>query len=80
MYNRYIFTKKIYPKYLVIIRRKNKYFSFGNDLLILKSINFNNKIEILNDKKINYLILDNLDIIDIRDYIDNQYYRYLDYV
>lgn len=80
MYNRYSFTKKIYPKYLVIIQRKNKYFSFGNDLLILNSINFNNKIEILNDKKINYLILDNLDIIDIRDYIDNQYYRYLDYV
>lgn len=77
MINRYNFTKNVYKDYLIIIRRKNKYYTFSKDKKILNYINFKDKIYVIKKKQINYLILDNLDIIDITKYDNNNYNKYL---
>ena len=64
IYNRYYIAKKLYMNYLVIIVRKGKYVSYGIDTLILKRLKKNVNIEYqLQKLHINYLVLDNLDII-----------------
>ncbi|HIS86539.1 MAG TPA: hypothetical protein IAB49_00165 [Candidatus Caccenecus avistercoris] len=64
IYNRYHIAKKVYMNYLVIIIRKGKYVSYGIDTLILKRLKKNVNIEYqLQKLHINYLVLDNLDII-----------------
>lgn len=77
MINRYNFTKNVYKDYLIIIRRKNKYYTFSKDKKILNYINFKDKIYVIKKKQINYLVLDNLDIIDITKYDNNNYNKYL---
>ena len=76
-YNRYYFTKKIYPNYIILLLKKNKPYSFGIDRRILEFISFNDKTRILQKKKINYLILDELDIIEKYEYDDNNYDKYV---
>ena len=76
-YNRYYFTKKVYPWYLVILLKKGKPYSFGIDRKILKHVGFKDKTYILQKKKINYLVLDELDIVEKYDYDDNNYDKYL---
>lgn len=75
--NRYVFTKKVFPNYLVMIKKKNKYYSFYQDRIILEDIGFRNRLSLLRKKKINYLVLDNLDIIEKEEYPDNQLNKYL---
>ena len=77
MYNRYSFAKDIYRDCLVIIRRKNKYYSFDKDKLILDYIGFSDKLYLVRKYSISYIILDNLDIIDMVIYDSNNYYKYL---
>ena len=77
MINRYNFTKNVYKDYLIIIRRKNKYYTFSKDKKILNYINFKDKIYVIKKKQITYLVLDNLDIIDITKYDNNNYNKYL---
>ncbi len=77
MINRYKFTKNIYSDYLVIIYRLGNYYSFGYDNDILKYIKFKGNTNIIKRKRINYLILNNLDIIEINRYYDNRYDYYL---
>ncbi len=67
MYNRYKFLKKLYKNYVIIIKRKEKYYSYNIDLEILKYINSNN---------INYIIIENLNIIKKVKYADNTYSKY----
>lgn len=76
-YNRYSFTKKVYPDYVVLLVRKGKYYSYGSDRKILEYIKFKNKTSILRKKKINYLVLDELDIIEKYEYLENELDRYL---
>jgi hypothetical protein len=77
MKNRYEIIKSLYPNYLILIKKKNKYFTFNIDKNILKYINYK-KNKDLEKKNINYLILDNLDIIKTTDYKEkNKYYTYL---
>ena len=76
-YNRYKFTKDIYDNYIVLLYRKNKYYTYGIDKQILEYIKFNNKTYILRKYNINYLVLDELDIIEKYEYLDNQYDRYI---
>lgn len=43
MKERYKVLKKIYPYYLILIKKNNKYYTFYEDKLIYKNIkNFNN--------------------------------------
>lgn len=77
MINRYKFTKNIYSDYLVIIYSLDNYYSFSYDKDILKYIKFKGNTNIIKRKRINYLILNNLDIIEINKYYDNRYDYYL---
>ena len=75
--NRYYFTKELYPNYLVLIIKKNKLISFGRERRLLEYIGFNGKINYIRRRKINYLILDNLDIIEIKNYNNDNLNKYL---
>ena len=71
---RYLFLKKLYPNYVVIILKKGKYITFDIDNKIFNLLNnsFNN----LDKYNINYLIIDNLEIIKISKYINNRYLEF----
>ena len=74
---RYQFTKDTFPGYIVFLVVKRKYITYDNDLEILKYIKYKDKLSLLNKYKINYLVLDNLDIIIQKKFEDNNYYKYL---
>lgn len=77
IYNRCYIAKKKHQEYLVVIVKKGKYVSCGMDALILKHLKANINIEHqLQEKHINYLILDNLDIISKYTDENNQYNKY----
>ena len=71
MKERYEVIKKLYPNYLILLIKNNKYYTFGEDKLIYTYINKN-----LNKYEINYMILDNLDIIVKKEYENNNYLNY----
>lgn len=68
-YYRYKFLKKYYPDYIVFITNKNKLITYDYDLKIVKLFNY----KLLN---INYIILDNIDIIKKIDNKINNYFYY----
>lgn len=70
-YNRYSLIKKIYPDYVVIILSKNHLITYNFDLDIIKLVGINK----LDNLKINYIIVDELDL-DIKKFIDNNYFYY----
>ena len=76
-YNRYSFTKEVYPNYVVLLVKKNKYYSYSIDRKVLDYIKFKDKTYILRKKHINYLVLDELDIVEKYEYSDNQLDRYI---
>lgn len=71
---RYLFLKRLYPNYVIIILKKDKYITFDIDNKIFNLLNnsFNN----LDKYNINYLIIDNLIIIKISKYINNRYLEF----
>ncbi len=77
MRNRYLFTKDYFKNYLVLIKRGNNYYSYDGDKKILDYIKFNDKLSILRKLKINFIILDDLEIIGTDSYEVNNYYKYL---
>ena len=62
---------------MIIIKYNDNFKSFRNDSLLLNYLIDNNKINKLNKLKINYVIVNNLDIIEIKEYLNNNYYRYI---
>ena len=76
-HNRYYFTKNVYPKYIVLLIKKDYYYSFGKDREILILIGFKNKMSLLKKKRINYVVLDNLDIVREESFPDNNYDKYM---
>ena len=72
MKERYEVIKKLYPNYLILLIKNNKYYTFDEDKLIYTYINRN-----LNKHEINYIILNNLDIIiKKKEYENNNYLNY----
>ena len=67
-YKRFIFCKRLYNNYLILIKNKDKIISFDEDLKIIELYG----IETIK-KNINYLILDGL---DIKLYNNNNNYFY----
>lgn len=61
---------------MIIIKYNDNFKSFRNDSLLLNYLIDNNKIKKLNKLIINYVIVNNLDIIDIKEYLNNNYYKY----
>lgn len=53
------------------------YYSFDKDKRILDYINFDNKLYLLKKYSINFIVLDNLEILSINNYEVNNYYKYL---
>lgn len=77
MRSRYEFTKNLYKDYIVLIYKKKKYYSFDSDKRILDYIDFNNKLYKLKKYSINFIVLDDLEIIGMANYKDNNYNKYL---
>ena len=74
MKNRYEVIKKLYPEYIIILIKKAKYITIDTDKEIMDYL----KIDSLNKLKkfkMNYLILDNLEIVDIKEYNQNNNYK-----
>ena len=74
--NRYKFTKNIYPDYIVLLTRKNKYITFDIDLKLIDYLEVDEDLNILDKLHINYLVLDDLEIINIKSYKYNNYDKY----
>ena len=74
--NRYKFTKNIYPDYIVLLTRKNKFITFDIDLKLIDYLEVDEDLTILDKLHINYLVLDDLEIINIKSYKDNNYDKY----
>jgi len=70
-YSRYLFTKRMYPDYLVFILSKNKLITYNYDLEIVEYLGIDNVFK----KNINYLILDNLEL-DKYEFNNNYYFYY----
>ncbi len=76
VYNRYKFIKDIYSNYIIFIKKKNKYYTYDIDNKMLRSLKVNYYKDI--DKyKINYLLINNLEIINKVEYKNNNYNKYL---
>lgn len=68
--NRYNFAKKCYQDYVILLLIKNKLYTYINNKLVsFKCLNELKKLHI------NYVILDNLDVI-VKEYEDNNYKLY----
>lgn len=74
MKERYKVLKKIYPYYLILIKKNNKYYTFYEDKLIYKNIKNIKNIKNLNN--INYIVLNNLEIEIKKEYENNNYLYY----
>ena len=68
---RYLFLKKLYPNYVIIILKKDEYITFDIDNKIVNFIDYK-----LDKYNINYLILDNLETIKNNKYINNKYFEF----
>ena len=70
MNERYDILKKFYPNYLILIKKKDKIKFIKTDKLIVDTFKYENL------KEVNQLILDNLDIVNIKEYSNNRYEEY----
>ena len=82
IYNRYSLLKKINKRSIVLIKGKNGYISFDRDLQILKYIKFEFNyaycnLNYLDKYNVNYIVLDNLDVVIGKKYMVNNYIKYL---
>ena len=72
---RYKFIKRLYSDYIIIFRKNNYNYIYNYEFLSL----INDKISIinkLNKYHINYIIIDNMKIVDIIMFKDNKYNSY----
>lgn len=77
IYNRYLFAKKLNWNYLVLIKSKYGFVSFDNDNKVLNYLNIKNNYKKLNDYKISYIILEDLNIIKVKRFKNNKYKKNL---
>lgn len=75
--NRYKIAKMLHPDYVILLLDKDRYITYDNDFEIIKFIKLKKSCKVLKKHNINYLVLDNLDIIDMKSYDNNNYDRYL---
>ena len=74
--SRYKLIKRKHERDILLFVDKGKYKSWGIDKSILNFVNFKNQLRVLEDLKINYKVIDNINIV--RSFVcdDNQYDRY----
>lgn len=68
MKNRYIFFKRLYKDYVIVFVEKDRYISFGIDKYLL---------EFINNKDLNYIIVDNDNDIKVKKFKVNKYREYV---
>lgn len=68
MKNRYIFFKRLYKDYVIIFVEKDRYISFGIDKYLL---------EYINNKDLNYIIVENDNDIKVKKFKKNEYRKYV---
>ena len=71
MKNRYLFLKRLYSNFIIIMLSKKEYVTFGMDNMMIKFLNMNSRAMMA--YHINYLIIDNLEIVKKVEFTDNQY-------
>lgn len=78
MKNRYIFFKRLYSDYLLLFTKKEKLIAFNIDNTIISILeNSSDTItKILTDKNISYIVVGNLDIIERKNFTNNNYNLY----
>lgn len=74
--NRYVFLKRIYHNYIILFRKNNKLISYSIDKELLDFLNFKN-LKLLNKLKINYLVIENLTILEKESFEKNNYELYI---
>lgn len=79
-YNRYSFVKRMNRNSIILVRGNNHCISFYRDLEILKYINFKmeysySSLKYLDKYSINYIVVDNLDVVVSKLYNNNNNYR-----
>jgi len=80
-YGRYIFFKKLYKRHIILIKGKDRYYIYDRDKEILKYVNFKSKysecnLSYLDKYNINYLVIEDLDIINNVKFNNNDYMKY----
>ena len=70
--NRYFFLKRTYPKTIILFLKNAKYKSYGLDNNFLTFLHFKN-LSTLNKLKINYLVLQNMEILNHQIFSHNMY-------
>ena len=72
MKNRYLFFRSIYKEYIIFFIEKKKLKTYDIDTNILSLVKTkDNILQTLDKEQINYIIVDNLDIIESKKYINN---------
>lgn len=62
MFSKYILIKKMHPGYLVLIKKKDKFYTFKEDKVIYK---YNKEL------KIDHIVLDGDDVVFVNDFNTN---------
>lgn len=80
-YSRYMFFKKMYKRHIILIKGKDRYYTYDRDKEILGYVKFKNKysecnLSYLDKYNINYLVIEDLDIIDNVKFNNNNYMKY----
>ncbi len=73
--NRYFFTKKVFKETIVLFLEKESYTSYLEDYKILKLIHFKN-VQDLKKRKINFIVLQGLTIVESGMFMENNYAYY----
>ena len=61
----------------MIIKSNDKYKSFRKDGVLLDYIIDNFNLNKISKFKINYIIVENLDIIEEKEFVENNYYKFI---
>ena len=68
MKNRYLFFKKLFPRYVVVLDKSNSFLTFYWDKKLIKYITF---------KEVSHVIIDNLNNVCVFNSGNNKYEKYL---
>lgn len=77
MYKRYWFVKQLFKDYLVILKKQNHFISFNIDNEILDYLVFTDDFSLIDRYHINYIVVDNLEIINNKSFKNNNYFKYM---
>lgn len=70
---RYDFFKRSHGEYVVVFIKKSKYVVFGEDKKLLEFLGGRNIVAVLEEEFINYIIVDELEIIKEKVFDGNRY-------